>query len=296
MVGIINAISSRYVNCGISIFVVSTYDTDYILTKVNNNSNFNIGKLIEIIFEDYNHLEKYTFKFKELLFSSGYQFKIKTLEDFIGKTEVHKVINSRLITIHFIGADEEELPTLNEYILNIMYERIVTKCSMDFGIERLNLVFIGPNMNKEFHNNRVDLKFKISNIEVDVNISAYSTFYHDHFDHDSKELTLHKPDIIVLYNAGIWGYDSWLLTLNVFRYLKGTTAILLTSYTIEEGEDDEDTIEKYYNDGNPVNFLYHWGWSAVENPNKSSQKLDRKTMKAREYYDNFSWSGLFIQS
>ena len=292
MVGIINAISSRYVHCGISIFVISTYDTDYVLTKVNSYSNFSIGKLIEIIFEDYNHHDKYTFKFKELLFSSGYQSKIKTLVDFIDRTSIN-IIKPRVTTIHFVGADEEELPTLNEKILSIMYERIIAKCNNVFEIDRLNLVFIGPNMNKEFDKKSVDFKVKISNIEIDVNISAYSTFYHDHFDHVSNELIIAKPEIIVLYNAGIWGYDSWLLTLNVFRYLKGT-AVLLTSYTIEEGEDDEDTIEKFYNDIGVDPKIYRWEWSAVENPNKSSQKLDRKTMKEREYYENFSWSGLLF--
>jgi len=248
-----------------------------------------------MIFHNYNHHHKYTFKFKELLYSSGYQSKINTLLHFIDQSNVNNIIQSninKVINIHIIGADEQELPSMNECIINTMYSRVIEKCYNDFEVDRVNIVFIGPNMNIEYHEKEVNFKIFYLNKEIVVNVSAYSSMYHDHFDNDSKALKLSNPDIVVLYNAGIWGYESWLATLNVFRYLK--TAILLTSYTIEEGEDDEDTIEEYYRDNHVSSSVYRWGWSAVDNPNKSNQKLLRKSMEDRHYYENSSWSALFI--
>jgi hypothetical protein len=162
LVGIINAISSRYVECGISIFVISTYDTDYVLTKKNDSNNFTTGKLLELIFEEYNHQNKYTFKFDKLLYSNGFQSRINTVIDFISRTNEKNRINcnDNTITLHFIGSDEQELPTLNEMTLKIMYEKLILKCNSILEYSELKLIFIGPNMNKEFDNKSINFSLK----------------------------------------------------------------------------------------------------------------------------------------
>ena len=48
------------------------------------------------------------------------------------------------------------------------------------------------------------------------------------------------PDLCVAYNAGIWGYESWDCTV---KLMKGVT-FLVTSYTVEEGEDDYERVKE----------------------------------------------------
>jgi len=290
LIGIINAISNRYVEFGISIFVISTYDTDYIFTKKNDINNFTTGKLLELIFEEYNHQNKYTFKFNKLLYSNGFQSRINTLIDFITRTNEKNIIDcKKSITLHIIGSDEQELPTLNEITLKIIYEKLILKYNSILGCNEIILVFIGPNMNKEFDKKSINFTLKKNNEDIIIQIFVYSTFYHDHFNELTKELDIPKPDIITLFNAGIWGYDSWKPTLNVFQFL-GNVTILFTSYTVEEAEDDEDTIEKYYNDIGVDSKNWNWVWVAENNPNQSTTMLTRESIQSRKYYENFAWS------
>eukprot|EP00566_Odontella_aurita_P010352 CAMPEP_0113544188 /NCGR_PEP_ID=MMETSP0015_2-20120614/10573_1 /TAXON_ID=2838 /ORGANISM="Odontella" /LENGTH=428 /DNA_ID=CAMNT_0000444427 /DNA_START=2961 /DNA_END=4247 /DNA_ORIENTATION=- /assembly_acc=CAM_ASM_000160 len=53
------------------------------------------------------------------------------------------------------------------------------------------------------------------------------------------------PDLIVAYNAGIWGYDSWVPTLEYLcRHLKQSTPAVITGYTLQEVEDDAEVVEE----------------------------------------------------
>lgn len=52
------------------------------------------------------------------------------------------------------------------------------------------------------------------------------------------------PDLIMAYNAGIWGYDSWIPTLEYLRdWLERPTPVVITAYTVQECEDDAEVME-----------------------------------------------------
>ena len=53
------------------------------------------------------------------------------------------------------------------------------------------------------------------------------------------------PHFIIAYNAGIWGYDVWKPTLKVMNdILPHRIPFVVTSYTLEEGEEDFEVISK----------------------------------------------------
>jgi ATP-dependent RNA/DNA helicase IGHMBP2 len=51
------------------------------------------------------------------------------------------------------------------------------------------------------------------------------------------------PDLIVAFNAGVWGYDDWIPTLDFIVSMPTRPPCVITSYNMLEGEDDEDRIE-----------------------------------------------------
>ncbi len=51
------------------------------------------------------------------------------------------------------------------------------------------------------------------------------------------------PHCIIAYNAGVWGYDDWIPTINAINdKLPSKTPFIVTSYTLQEAEDDADVI------------------------------------------------------
>ena len=71
-----------------------------------------------------------------------------------------------------------------------------------------------------------------------VTIEYVKKLYHD-WQRDSYHTD--TPDLIIAFNAGIWGYPSWLDTIS---YIVCATNIpfAYTSYNIMEAEDSIDTI------------------------------------------------------
>lgn len=49
------------------------------------------------------------------------------------------------------------------------------------------------------------------------------------------------PDVIVAFNAGVWGYPAW--HPGIEAIIRTRVPCLITSYTLEEAEDDEDHIQ-----------------------------------------------------
>jgi hypothetical protein len=64
--------------------------------------------------------------------------------------------------------------------------------------------------------------------------------------HESTLAQSYPPDILLAFNAGLWGYDDWVPTLN-YILLDSTSQLnaiplIITSYNKLEAEDDEDVL------------------------------------------------------
>jgi len=51
------------------------------------------------------------------------------------------------------------------------------------------------------------------------------------------------PDLIIAFNAGVWGYDSWKPTMERLVGLQKSIPFVVTAYTLQEAEDDYETIK-----------------------------------------------------
>jgi len=55
------------------------------------------------------------------------------------------------------------------------------------------------------------------------------------------------PNIIVSFNAGIWGYDEWRPTLRYLAQRRKGVPFVVTAYTLQEAQDDADVIQEELN-------------------------------------------------
>lgn len=109
--------------------------------------------------------------------------------------------------------------------------------------------------------------------------------------HDIVE-SFSAPDGMFLFNAGLWGYDDWLPTMeHILRPVEALpsqggssladaskfTIIVVTSYCAEEAEDDTDTLEK---------LLEHGGASGCSRPSSNVMDLQDDLGLAREVSDS----------
>lgn len=131
----------------------------------------------------------------------------------------------------------------------------------DIGhLKCIHLVLCGPNISRGLHGTRYsyhasvkDRNFVISSAQgppsgarpLDIHLTYNASLYHD----VSGEFM--TPNALFLFNAGIWGYDDWIPTLEhvLLKSLNRSewpsqVAMVVTSYCAEEADDDMETIEK----------------------------------------------------
>ena len=103
---------------------------------------------------------------------------------------------------------------------------------------------------------------------------------------------IQKPQMIICFNAGLWGYDTWKPTL--FWVIKNGYPLIITSYTWKESEDDEEVINEVLNE--VMNAMLEtkdhssgskWCWKAERNPYGSTVK--KQSYHENEYLRDNSW-------
>lgn len=148
---------------------------------------------------------------------------------------------------------------------------------------------------------------------LEVTLQYNTGLYHN----VSVELNA-DPDVLFLFNAGLWGYDDWIPTLK--HLLVGTTAtrpptwsrlaaVVITSYCAEEAEDDMDTVERLLSNVGDKGGSHgsadldeqdldttgtvEWLWRPEVNPHRSL--VERKSACAdegRKLFENHSWQAI----
>lgn len=150
----------------------------------------------------------------------------------------------------------------------------------------LHFDLIGPNIPSQVCTTVHNLMPKSSRTAVTRMRSAtaqcHSCLYHELQSDD-------PPDLVVAFNAGIWGYDDWIPCLDFILSRGQTIPFVATAYTTEEAEDDYDVIEAHITKRG-INSSERSEWPAEANPFGS--QLLRETASAvvgREYRENAAW-------
>ena len=117
-------------------------------------------------------------------------------------------------------------------------------------------------------------------------VSCYNAVYDEWLLTQSDDCT---ADVVVAFNAGIWGYKEWRKTIEQMIQRANDTPFVVTAYTLYEAEDDFEVIQQVSSKSKeltPARCL----WEPEINP--YSSKVDRLTLSAvpgRRYRENYAW-------
>lgn len=233
-----------------------------------------------------------------------------------------KAIPEELV-IHVLGADEKELPSLESVGFCAKWKPFLLRAACQ-GVTRIRFLFIGPNMMRTWDGLNVSFDYveevcrdhgggssSDSTVDLDTSITLHiivdvsCELYHDYLGKHASDL----PFIAIAFNAGIWGYDAWLPSLsslfsgwhngNSNATKKGY--LVITSYTLEESEDDYDTVKACYDQVIGDDRLC-WLWDCEKNPNNCLMQIERKSLQSaaasrdRSYHENNFWQCVSLLS
>mmetsp|Transcript_46906 Transcript_46906/g.146329 ORF Transcript_46906/g.146329 Transcript_46906/m.146329 type:complete len:216 (-) Transcript_46906:593-1240(-) len=151
---------------------------------------------------------------------------------------------AEVLRMHLVGADHEECGGDAGGRLGAIFGETWARLTAQFpGLQRIEVLVTGPNL-------FVDLASR----EVETGGAVYSFrpgLYHDVVSADEAA----GAHLAVCFNAGVWGYDTWAPTLLM---MASAMPVLVTSYSIEEAEDDEDCINEIFNKTDGLGVRWHW--------------------------------------
>jgi len=236
--------------------------------------------------------------------------------------------SSTTLVIHIIGADgvecsSEELvrksvgsfvrwidAALSSGVLSHDRSSTTAAAAQLDRIDSLLIEFSGPNMPNVLVGKELDLlpdKVNSESSNVGGLISAKAIFQQREYHEDSTGDNNTISDLVIAFNAGVWGYDSWKPTIASMissassgRSGIGETMFVITAYTVEECEDDAEVIaqvveETALSKKNNTSILGRQIWGPEAN--QFASRLERKTASAppgRKYFENGAWQAWLL--
>jgi hypothetical protein len=203
------------------------------------------------------------------------------------------------INIHIVGADHVECES-EDQVRSVLAPLARWIGGNIFSPRNLIVSLIGPNVpistasipsptNLLSPNQQIQNALRLQSASA----KCYQGSYHDWLGQEIKEKTGNFPDLVVCFNAGIWGYDEWKNSLHFLVNHKRKFSFVVTSYTIEEAEDDCEVIKEVF-EAASSNGAVEEGRGCVWEPeiNCFGSKVQRETKTAvegREYRENAAW-------
>lgn len=99
--------------------------------------------------------------------------------------------------------------------------------------------------------------------------------------------SLEFPNLVIVFNAGIWGYNSWHPTLKKMFTFERPIPFVITAYTLYECEDDLEVLEELLESSlEKSSRRYLWG----PRLNAYASRVERETKSSSNiYYENGAW-------
>jgi hypothetical protein len=145
------------------------------------------------------------------------------------------------------------------------------------GVQFLRLLLIGPHVRPCLHN--TTHSGLCGGPKAAILSVQYSTdLYHERV----SEAESACPLAVFCFDAGVWGYDSWLPTLSV---AVACSPVIITSYNGEEAADDLDTLEDALENGRLAlasGGTIQWSWGPEKNPFGSRHLRQSATIEGKE--------------
>ena len=183
----------------------------------------------------------------------------------------------RGLRIGIVGADglmearsvEDSLSFFEPFCLTLLQNAVSVETLCAHRNQKtleLILDFCGPSVPESLQEKRASKLFSSAenNVSLRVSCTYRRGYFHDFLEHDKVP----AADAYILYNAGVWGYDSWAPTIRALVNARAPT--IVTSYNEFEAEDDNDAIdEAVAGNGKSASSSIRWLWRPSKNPSAS---------------------------
>ncbi|KAI9914846.1 hypothetical protein PsorP6_008364 [Peronosclerospora sorghi] len=169
-----------------------------------------------------------------------------------------KYLAKESLAIYVLGADYREGNT--EAATFEAFRKLAQYIATQRQFSSLSLVLVGPNLSRKLHCQKFSQNFYFKD-EADASSSTCQvdvTYFVGSFEAYFRDQRLYSPaDLVVCFNAGIWGYDEWLPAIRlVLKVMQ--VPLLVTSYNEHEAGDDEDVLDAL--------MPFQWLWRPEKNP------------------------------
>lgn len=295
---VLQSLLEKFILCGVSISTLDTLSdgTRFIMVAENNVALLQCA--VQELWD-----EHYVFSFEDSPVRHTSALESRQLTMLASMYRHYKPIHTipKRFTIHCLGAESKECSNISSLlsVYSLLFRSLVY-----LGVIELELAFIGPNLLPSDHNDSTCF-FWQDKLEVRVTVSC--DLYHD-FVQRNEPAHLGNIDLVILFQAGLWGYDSWHPTLALFPSLP-ITQVVVTSYSSLEGENDFDTLEQLClqraapapgdispslcNTGCDAVRQCFWNFEDEKNPYACTVPIPRTSAPDCDtYYDNYTWQSV----
>ena len=195
-------------------------------------------------------------------------------------------LDTKNLCIHILGVDHVECET-PERIQALFRPLVLWLALWKSDLERIEIVLIGRDLNVATCSEPVSLisasatsessRVPNSNISLqEATASCHNGVYHEWLEEHSAQI----PQLMIAYNAGIWGYNEWKTTIEYLDRRPTATPLIITAYTLPECNEDYGVLEEIV----PV---YKCIWGPQDNPFGS--KIQAPHSSNKEYRENAAW-------
>mmetsp|Transcript_9832 Transcript_9832/g.18470 ORF Transcript_9832/g.18470 Transcript_9832/m.18470 type:complete len:227 (-) Transcript_9832:1338-2018(-) len=178
------------------------------------------------------------------------------------------------ICIHLLGCDFVEVSARPLDGFKVLYQILLENTTK---VAKLTIVMIGPNVPRAASG---------STISTTVGRLGVSMHFECNLYHESScinDAKFRRADMAFLFDAGIWGYDSWKPTL-IKLCENNDLPVVVTSYNEWEADDDHDSISSALEH----NERLCWKWQPEKNP-YGSLRHRPSGIEGRTCADNNYW-------
>ena len=203
---------------------------------------------------------------------------------------------SNHLVVHCLGAEGPECNS-EAHVRSLYADFFVWLAGHNVG--HVELLFVGPSISEAMA--KINSTFHVQ--QMVVHVSAVSAYYHDFWQHSHPDSG--NIDLLMLYNAGLWGYDSWTPTLKLFagvaisppegsgepstRSMPRGIPVVVTSYTQLEAEEDYEAVVSAFGGATRVS----WAWEDEPNPHADTVDCQRQNAHGLVYLENHSWMAFY---
>jgi len=191
------------------------------------------------------------------------------------------VLPDEVLHVHLLGADVREGSTVEG--TQLVFAPL---CSLLAGSRwrEVNLLLCGPNCFGPRGSHFVSAAVTGGSAGLRVRYTA--SMYHELSDAERGP----TPHVAVAFQGGVWGYDSWGATIALARKLG--TPLVLTSYNMDEAEDDEEAMKAF-----EPSAKWRWGaeanpWRSLEDERSAHQQRSQNGASGKALHENGVWQCL----